>query len=65
MTLAPESVYTSDRTETLPDARQFISHYPEATYLESDALARHLRLPVAEVEAARDWLIQDEIEVRA
>jgi hypothetical protein len=65
MTLAPESVYTSRQTDTLADIRQYVSRYPEALYLEAGELARHLGRPVAEVEAAREWLVRDGLEVWA
>ncbi len=65
MTLAPEPVYTPDWTETLSDFREYVGRCPQAIYLESDVLARLLKRPVAEVEAAREWLVTDGLEVRA
>ena len=64
MTLAPKLVYPSSRTETLSAVRQYVSHYPDAAYLELGDLARRLRRRVEEVQAAQEWLIQDGLEVR-
>jgi hypothetical protein len=58
-------LYPSDRTDTLADVRQHVSLYPEALYLESEALARCLGRPAVEVEAALEWLLEDGLEVRA
>jgi hypothetical protein len=63
--IAPESVYTSSRTDTLADVREYIACCPEALYLEPEALARRLVRPTAEVQAAREWLFEDGLEVRA
>jgi hypothetical protein len=65
MNFAPEPLYKSDRTDTLADVRQHVSRYPEALYSETEALARSLGHPAAEVEAAREWLLKDGLEVRA
>jgi hypothetical protein len=62
---APEPLYKSDQTDTLTDVRQYVSRYPEALYSEPEALARSLGRPVAEVDAAREWLFEDGLEVRA
>lgn len=58
-------LYPSDRTDTLADVRRHASRYPEALYLEPEALARCLGRPVVEFEAALEWLFEDGLEVRA
>ncbi len=65
MISAPQTLYPSARTGTLADVRQYVSRYPEALYFESEALARHVGRPAAEVEAALEWLVQDGLEVKA
>jgi hypothetical protein len=46
----------------MAEVRQFVSRYSEALLLEPDVLARRLGRPVVEVEAAREWLIEDGLE---
>ncbi len=58
-------VYLSDQTDALADLRRHLDRCPEAVFAETSDLARLLRRPEAEVEAAHEWLIEDELEIRA
>ena len=58
-------VYLNDKTDALADLRRRLDRCPEAVFAETADLARLLRRPEAEVEAAREWLIDDGLELRA
>ena len=58
-------VYRSDPTDALADLRRHLDRCPEAAFAEPSNLARLLRRPEAEVEAAHEWLVADGLEVRA
>ena len=51
--------------DTLADLRRHLELYPEALIVETASSARVLRRPEAEAEAAREWLVQDGLEVQA
>ena len=58
-------VYPSAPTDALADLRRHFERYPEAVFAEPAGLARLLRVSEAEAEAAREWLIDDGLELRA
>ena len=60
-----QAVYPSDPSDALADLRHQLERYPEAVFAETASLACVLRRPDAEVEAAREWLIEEGLEVRA
>ncbi len=63
--IAPRPVYPNAPTDALADLRRHLDRYPESAFAEGPELARRLGLPEIEVEAAREWLIADGLEVRA
>ena len=65
MDLDATEVYPSFLAVALAELRQRISIYPEALLAEPAELSRRLAYPEAEVEAAREWLIADGLEIRA
>jgi hypothetical protein len=67
MALAPrlELVYPTDGPDTLAELRRYVELYPGAAALEAAELARRLGCPEAEVEAACQCLIDDQLEIRA
>ena len=58
-------VYRNNPTNALADLRRHLDRCPEAVFAEAANLARLLRRPEAEVEAAREWLIANGLEIRA
>ncbi len=58
-------VYPSASTDALADLRRHLDRCPEAVFAEPSNLARLLRRPEAEVEAAHEWLVADGLEIRA
>jgi hypothetical protein len=52
-------------SDTLADLRRHLELYPEVLIVEIASSARVLRRLEAEAEAAREWLVQDGLEVRA
>ena len=60
---ALESSIHGSMQEALGDLRALISSYPEAVYADSRELARLLRCSESEVEEAKRWLLEDELEV--
>ena len=63
--IATKSVYKNNQTETLADVRQYVARYPETISLRLGELARRLGRAAAVVEAALEWLVRNELEVRA
>lgn len=63
MTRATLSLH-DDLPEALPDLRALVSLRPEALYTDACNLARLLRCSETEVEEARRWMAEDDLEVR-
>lgn len=65
--IAPRTFYTSnpESNSVLSALRQYVSLHPETICLDFGELARRLGHPAIEVEAERECLIRDGLEVRA
>jgi hypothetical protein len=59
------TLYSKDPPDPVAALRALVDRYPEVIYRESSELAQILGYPEAEIEEARRWMLEDELEIRA